>query len=114
MEEKSTTLDANRRVETDFDERTEQAITASSRSSTQADEHPYGYRSPHTTHEKETEHARRQGTPDIDHDEIEAVVPGHSLDVELAKVPDSFSLTPSQSQLAQPRSWPILASPLPL
>ncbi len=35
-------------------------------------------------HRKETEDV---GTPDIDHDEIEEAVPGHELDVELAKVP---------------------------
>lgn len=34
------------------------------------------------------------GTPDIDHEEIEAAVPGHELDVELGKVSHFLSLTP--------------------
>lgn len=40
----------------------------------------------------EKEHSSRRnsfgptGEPDIDHDEIEAIVPGHALDVELEKV----------------------------
>jgi hypothetical protein len=38
-----------------------------------------------TDEDKETRETH--GEPDIDHDEIEGVVPGHDLDVELGKVP---------------------------
>lgn len=54
-------------------------------SSTEADLDNDGHstESQNTARQKETEVV---GTPDIDHEEIEEAVPGHELDVELAKV----------------------------
>jgi hypothetical protein len=43
------------------------------------------------------------GTPDIDHEEIEEAVPGHELDVELAKVNISWlPRSPRNRVLAKP------------
>lgn len=73
---------------TDGDEKTEHGRPVTNSSSTEAelddDRHSRGGDGAHATaHHKETEDL---GTPDIDHDEIEEAVPGHELDVELAKV----------------------------
>ena len=72
---------------TDGDEKREHA-RAMTNSSTEADlddDRP-STEAHNAAHHKETEFV---GTPDIDHDEIEEAVPGHELDVELARVRSS-------------------------
>lgn len=83
-------------VDKDMDEKSERPITTSSsaHSSTTADladKRHHHHLHHHAAHHKETD---RAGTPDIDHEEIEAVVPGHSLDVELGKVSAPFQPHP--------------------
>jgi len=70
--------------ETDMDEKT-RTHTLRTNSSTEADpdrESQHG----EVPHDGEKGFGSGGGVPDIDHDEIEAIVPGHELDVELGKV----------------------------
>lgn len=67
--------------ETDMDEKTRPG-TVRTNSSTEAE--------PDREQQEEVPHAGKErfghGEPDLAHDEIESIVPGHELDVELGKV----------------------------
>jgi hypothetical protein len=87
---------------TDSDEKGEHARTMTS-SSTEADLEDHRTEVYNAAHHKETEVV---GTPDIDHEEIEEAVPGHELDVELAKVSSSkIGISWPSWVFSQPQSW---------
>jgi hypothetical protein len=91
---------------TDGDEKTEHARPMTN-SSTEADldDDRHSREAHNPALHKETEDV--VGTPDIDHEEIEEAVPGHELDVELAKV----SYAPCHPALSIVRN-PRLGKPL--
>jgi len=78
---------------TDGDEKREEHARTMTNSSTEADLDE----AHKTAHHKETEFV---GTPDIDHDEIEEAVPGHELDVELARVRSLYVVAISHSYIS--------------
>lgn len=96
--------DSEHRDPADMEEKTHHSRPMTN-SSTEAeldeDNQPYSKEARSIPHHDGTDFV---GTPDIDHDEIEEAVPGHELDVELAKVSQTSNIS-WLSDLHGPQSW---------